>query len=685
MTGAVNPLIDPLASGLVDIVLSVAKQIGGNLFQSFRDKKQAYSALKKYEDKYAVRNGSIKLLGMQQHIPLGKVYIKVNFLDDISIRRFESLTSLERGFRNSSERRFQNRKRIAEDGLEVANGHQYLTVLGGPGAGKSTFLRRLGLEALKGEKGKYQYRCIPIFLELKRYNPNKRNLKELIQKELSYFGFPSSEQFADKALEQGHLLLLLDGLDEVPKQYFNNVLDEIDNLVTHFEKNRFILSCRIASYKSSLNGFRDIELSDFDDQQIETFIYNWFQSDSDKSSDVAKKCWHLLKNVRNQSAKELAQTPLLLTFLCLVYGRTLRFPSNRSELYNKALDILLEEWAAEKRVEQDEVYQGLHMNLEKVMLSEIAYRGILKDKLFFRENNLVKQITAFLSDTVDNPEWLDGKKVLETIAAQQGIFVERAEGVYSFSHLTIQEYLTARYISQNGKIKELVEKYFDKSRWREVFLLVSGLLDSSDTLLEMLEKAINNIDVDPELQRLLSWINSAIENSTPLDNQYKIAAKRAYALSILVVTPSSDDSEKYPNSFRDLVKKSTLPRQIDVLNASGLSMAIARSLDPKLGRNYIKATQKLMDIESEKGSFIIHAKPNQFNLIDNLSKHVFGEELAQEISERQSYSKFNKVFIEKTILYLTANLLLVECKNASVRVSRKVWTRIEDRILLPRK
>jgi hypothetical protein len=48
------------------------------------------------------------------------------------------------------------------------------------------------------------------------------------------------------------------------------------------------------------------------------------------------------------------------TFLCLVYSRKLNFPPTRSRLYNKALDILLEEWAAEKRVQQEEIYQGLH-------------------------------------------------------------------------------------------------------------------------------------------------------------------------------------------------------------------------------------------------------------------------------------------------------------------------------------
>lgn len=74
-------------------------------------------------------------------------------------------------------------------------------ILGGPGAGKSTFLRRIGLEALKGKEGIYKHQCIPVFLELKQFNSDEVDLVRAISNELQNFGFPSSENFAVKALE----------------------------------------------------------------------------------------------------------------------------------------------------------------------------------------------------------------------------------------------------------------------------------------------------------------------------------------------------------------------------------------------------------------------------------------------------------------------------------------------------
>jgi predicted NACHT family NTPase len=138
------------------------------------------------------------------------------------------------------------------------------------------------------------------------------------------------------------LLILLDGLDEVPTKNLNEAIAQIQNFVDQYDKNRFIASCRTAAYRSGFRRFSDVAMADFDDTQIEQFIGNWFQSEADKQAGTAQKCWEILQKPEYKAAKELAQTPLLLTFLCLVYDRSQSFPDNRSVLYRKALRILLE-------------------------------------------------------------------------------------------------------------------------------------------------------------------------------------------------------------------------------------------------------------------------------------------------------------------------------------------------------
>ncbi len=528
----IDPVLGFVGKGVGNIVFDIAKKVGGSVFEVVKDKRQAAQAAKTYADKYKNRYGVLKLLGMSEGVSLESVYTPVRFLDDLSIRRFESIEALEDDYRQSEKRRFKMGKRISQNGIIVASDNPLLMVLGSPGAGKSTFLRRVGLEAFKGEKGKFKHSCVPVFLELKRFNTEQVNLIDDIVKEFENFGFPSSKEFAIKALEEGKLLVLLDGLDEVPKDNRNEVIESIEALVIKYDKNRFITSCRTAAYPSGFTNFRDIELADFDDNQIKYFINNWFQSDLDKQLKTADKCWELLDDSTNKAAKELAHTPLLLTFLCLVYNRKQSFPNNRSRLYNKALDILLEEWAAEKRIKQKEVYEGLNTDLEKVLLAQVAYDNFAEDRLFFPEQQLVTRIKDFLADTVDNPKYLDGKAVLKTIAIEQGILVERAEEIYSFSHLTLQEYLTAQYISQeDSRIEELINKHLTDSRWREVFLLIAGLKDNADKFLKQIEKATQDYVNTPLLQGLLAWAEQIIDTST---TDIKPVGKRAIACTFAV-------------------------------------------------------------------------------------------------------------------------------------------------------
>jgi predicted NACHT family NTPase len=122
--------------------------------------------------------------------------------------------------------------------------------------------------------------------------------------------------------------------------------------------------------------------------------------------------------------------------------------------------------------------------------------------------------------------------MLKSIEAQHGLFVERAKGIYSYSHLTFHEFFTARNItlSRNPQqaFQQLVSHITDK-HWREVFLLTVGILKEADDLLLMMKKQIDrHIADDEKLQQFLTWIN---EKSCSVETRYKPAAVRAFYLS----------------------------------------------------------------------------------------------------------------------------------------------------------
>ena len=557
MTG-MEPLVAAAAASAVSgVAVPIFQSLwggGGKLLGLFgktlneETRELIFTASKQYVQNYEQRHGILKVLGMRDPVKLESVYTAVQFLDNDAIRSFESIDNLEQFYRQANTRRFQSQDKGKQQGIKVANDKQYLMVLGGPGAGKSTFLRKMGLEALKGKKGGFKHGCIPVFIELKRFTSSDINIEKFIIEEFNICGFPSPDKFTAKALEEGKLLILLDGLDEVPRQNLNEAISQIQNFVDKSsknrvdnpDKNRFIASCRTAAYRSSFSRFSDVAMADFDDAQIQQFIFNWFHSPADKQAKTGEKCWELLEKPEHSAAKELAHTPLLLTFLCLVYDRSQSFPDNRSVLYRKALRILLEEWASEKRINREEIYQGLHTELEEILLSKIAYTGFESDRLFCSGRDIVGQIKTFLASNLNAPQQLDGEAVLKAIAIQQGILVERADDVFSFSHLTLQEYLTAQYIDDHRLVEKLVTEHLIDKRWKEVFLLVAGLMrGGADNLLLRMEKQAQKYINTRKLQALLNWAEQ-ITSGSP--GGYKPVGKRAVAITYAFVNAFAFDN-----------------------------------------------------------------------------------------------------------------------------------------------
>jgi predicted NACHT family NTPase len=144
-------------------------------------------------------------------------------------------------------------------------------ILGQPGAGKSTFLRWIGLQLVKGKKSQYQYPLIPVFIELKLFNAGEIDLVKTIGEELKICGFPKPEESTEKLLKGGKLLILLDGLDEIPSEHLGKSMQQIQNFVDTYSQNRFIASCRTAAHSNGFRQFTDVEIADFDDLQIQEF------------------------------------------------------------------------------------------------------------------------------------------------------------------------------------------------------------------------------------------------------------------------------------------------------------------------------------------------------------------------------------------------------------------------------
>ncbi|AFY71128.1 putative signal transduction protein with Nacht domain [Thalassoporum mexicanum PCC 7367] len=662
--------------------------------------RQFETYIRKYDD----RHGSLKVacVRMDQPISLDEVYTGVRLLRRSDLQNyFESPDGLQKLFRESGKRQFRFEETETRPGLEVANEQQRLLVLGAPGIGKSTFLRKVGLEALKQEQGSYEHILIPVFLELKQFKTQDKSIEDFIANEFRICGFPNPEIITKYALEAGKLLVLLDGLDEVPKENEDFVIQQIQDLIIAYDQNRFIASCRIAAYKGGFERFTDVVMAEFDEPQIRDFIGNWFKSEP----EVGEDCWKLLKQDSYKSTLDLAQTPLLLTLLCVVYGKYTELPKQRAELYGEALDVLLREWAAGKRLKLS-VYKHFTAKQELILLSKIAYESFSVDELFFSKNWVVEQIEHFLAGNLNAPQDLDGESALKAIEVQQGILVERARNAYSFSHLTFQEYLVAKYVESHRLIEILLTEHFVDRKWREIFLLVAGLMEEgADLLLLAMEKQIQKFAQDmPKLQKLLVWSEKVTRGSRGKCNAN---AKRSAAILFALHTDLSRVNIINPGHTQTTL--------IDIMSASLLASMCGLGTDLELhtrnsydlataikigwATEALKAAQDLSKIYESINIF--NESINLYAFINLLEKQIdlqetygisenatsFLDELHETIKKvlhlTTVVSEFSEEEREALAGYLYANQLMIECKDSAIYLSTDAWKQIEDRMLLP--
>jgi predicted NACHT family NTPase len=233
-------------------------------------------------------------------------------------------------------------------------------------------------------------------------------------------------------------------------------------------------------------------MADFSDYQITTFVNNWFSPDTKTAAD----CLDQIK--KSSQINELARVPLLLTLLCLAYNETLGFPRNKADLYKEAIDALLKRWDSTRRIKREEIYRSLSIPQKENMLSRIAAATFVESKYFIEEKDLREHISKFIINLPEINEanlHQDSEAVLKAIEAHHGIFVERARSIYSFSHLTFQEYFTAKYIVDNastGTIQRLIKDYSQDSSWNEVIKITAGMLNDADVLFTMLVKSMRD-------------------------------------------------------------------------------------------------------------------------------------------------------------------------------------------------
>lgn len=379
--------------------------------------------------------------------------------------------------------------------LERAEGSSL--ILGGPGAGKSFFLRWCALQisaATAPESSAFAaVDALPVVISLAAVGlmPGLPGLEEYAVESLLAEGLAAGHLLTE-AGRNGRALFLLDGLDEVGDVAARRrALAAVVTLSQRFPRARIFITSR----PGGLEALEDAEVESLAAQVLTISplsgplmhamlvswceLYEWHRDGTAAGRRRGREQGEALARqvLASRPVRELASSPLLATVIAIVYRAGVRLPDRRVELYEHALKILVERWNA-VRTRGGEVAVPLRLPDAVRLLGPVALEMIERD----REGAIDEEsLHGMLSRSLASGQvrgLTDAAATLELFRTSLGLLVERAPGVYGFLHQTFVEFLAAHELIRSGKLLALLKSppRAYEPKWHEVVLLGAGIL-----------------------------------------------------------------------------------------------------------------------------------------------------------------------------------------------------------------
>ncbi len=329
-------------------------------------------------------------------------------------------------------------------------------LLGGPGAGKSTYVKKLLLDSI-------QRGLTPILIRLRDY-VGFDSIENYLIKKLEIHGIPYASIQLSHLLSNPQCLCVLDGLDEVRPKDREHVSEHINKFYSTFFSNhhgRIIVTCRKEAYRTIPLMLPDIwEVRPLTNEQIHRFAGKW-PPGYPKGKSAVSFCRDLFSTAK---IVELVRSPLLLVGGLMQYTESnLGIPEERYEYLARIARWLISDWSIAQELPPDPL-----RNTYDRIIPRIAYHMHASQVSECDIQLIEKFIADWLPDYGHSAS--EAQQVLEGILTRTGILVRDTSGAIVFSQLSLQEYFAStRLISTIGI--DRISTLAPLSWWREAILL----------------------------------------------------------------------------------------------------------------------------------------------------------------------------------------------------------------------
>lgn len=413
-------------------------------------------------------------------------------------------------------------------------------VIGGAGYGKSILLKNIIVNYRKMYLNNEKEHLV-IYCDLKSFYKNPQGstpsvndfLIESIVEESGMSRQDITEDFINYYLSIGRVIILLDALDEVPRQYRERLHKKITSyFLTCNPNNKVCITSRDRGFYPQ-NEIEVFQILPLNTEEIEKYLNNMIRLHYFNESDKAA----FLKQANALSQRKFLTSFLILSLLVSIFQAEKELPQTKTELYSKCFYYISRDREREKS-ELDKKYNWTDiMKLMKdntfIELSKLACpnnKNISEETIL---NHLSRHYKSKFG-SVDKAETAV-MEFLKFCSERTELFVPaQQDGTYRFFHRSFFEYFYSKYISKLRSPEAIVREFKKFDTDSEVYELTAAILKNEDESL---------------YQKLIEHMLRQTEA------ELKAEKPKAVMLNCLILVMQVVDDEEYIRGFCDLLLK----------------------------------------------------------------------------------------------------------------------------------
>ena len=361
-----------------------------------------------------------------------------------------------------------------------------ILIEGSPGIGKTTFCLKLAYDwANQSSCAAASFPEFELVLVLKCRDIDgdltKAITEQLLPNDISKDIRKKFLHFLKDIHNQERVLIILDGLDELPKKSRHHI--------DLFLRRRMLSFCYILATTRQEKGIEArkqfafdilLQIDGFTEGDSFKYIKRHFENVGPGHSSKGERLIEEIKE--NELLRDLQKNPLHLLLLCFVYqDHEGKLPSSRTNLYQVIVVCLLRRYCARHNVKASKEDVELEKQFKKDIrcLGGLAWNCLLNDRHSFFEEEL--------EELERRNEKLVARR-LGFVYKEESLKVLKPQHEYCFLHKSFQEFLAASYVAHMLRRKKLnIFEHLDfdavVNKVPQVFVLVCGILREEASIL----------------------------------------------------------------------------------------------------------------------------------------------------------------------------------------------------------